>query len=41
MYSELYYFFIFWLCGVVLGMLVPQPGIEHVPPAAEVWSLNH
>ena len=23
------------------GILVPQPGIEHVPPALEVWSLNH
>ena len=23
------------------GILVPQPGIEPVPPAVEVWSLNH
>ena len=22
-------------------ILVPQPGIEPVPPAVEVWSLNH
>ena len=23
------------------GFLVLQPGIEPVPPAVEVWSLNH
>ena len=23
------------------GILVPKPGIELVPPAVEVWSLNH
>ena len=23
------------------GILVPQPGIELVPPALEVWNLNH
>ena len=22
-------------------MLVPQPGIEPMPPALEAWSLNH
>ena len=22
-------------------ILVPQPGIKPVPPAVEVWSLNH
>ena len=32
-----YYFF--WLCCVVCGILVPQPGIEPVPPAVEVdWT---
>ena len=23
------------------GLLVPQPGIEPVPPAVETWSLKH
>ena len=23
------------------GILVPRPGIELMPPAMEVWSLNH
>ena len=23
------------------GILVPQPGIEPVPPALEAWILNH
>ena len=23
------------------GILVPRPGIEHMPPALEVWRLNH
>ena len=23
------------------GILVPRPGVEPVPPAAEAWSLNH
>jgi len=23
------------------GLLVPQPGIELMPPALKVWSLNH
>ena len=23
------------------GILVPQPGMEPMPPAVEVWSLNH
>ena len=41
----LFCFILFW--GVFLaiphscGILVPQPGIEPVPPAVEVHSLNH
>ena len=27
--------------SVVCGILVPQPGIEPVPPAMEAWRLNH
>ena len=34
-------FFSFWLCLVTCGILVPQPGIEPVPPALEPQSLNH
>ena len=33
--------FFFWLRRVACGILVPRPGIEPVPPAVEVWSLNH
>ena len=35
------FFFFFWPCHAACGILVPQPGIEHVPPALEAWSLNH
>ena len=35
------YFILFWLHRSACGILVPQPGIEPVPPAVEVWSLNH
>ena len=31
----------FWLCHSACGILVPWPGIEPMPPAMEVWSLNH
>ena len=34
------YLFI-WASTHACGILVPQPGIEHVPPAVETWSLNH
>ena len=34
------FFFFSWLCSVACGTLVPQPGIETVPPAMEAWSLN-
>ena len=30
-----------WLNCVAYGILVPQPGIEPMPPALKVWSLNH
>ena len=33
--------FIFWPCYIVCGILVPQPGIEPVPPALETWNLIH
>ena len=34
-------FFFFWLCHMVCGISVPQPGIEPAHPAVEVWRLNH
>ena len=34
-------FFSFWPCFTACGILVPRPGIELVPPALEVWNLNH
>ena len=30
---------LFW--GCVQEILVYEPGIETMPPAGEVWSLNH
>ena len=34
--------FLFFCCVTpYMGSLVPQPGIEPVPPAVEAWSLNH
>ena len=33
--------FFFLLCRAACGILVPQPGIEPVPPALGAWSLNH
>ena len=30
-----------WPCHMACGILVPQPGIESVPPPLEAWSLNH
>ena len=32
--------FFFRLCSMAYGILVPQPGIEPMPPALEVRSLN-
>ena len=31
----------FWPCHVVCRILVPQPGIEPMPPTVEARSLNH
>ena len=36
-----YYYFFFWSHCTVCGILVPQSGIEPLPPALEAWSLNH
>ena len=33
--------FCFWLHHAARGILVPKPGIEPMPPAAEAQSLNH
>ena len=33
--------FIFWPRTAARGILIPQPGIEPVPPALKVWRLNH
>ena len=52
LYSAIFLFFlsyilfyiiiiIIWLCCTTCGILLPQPGIEPVPPAVEMWSLNH
>ena len=32
---------LFWPCHVACGILVPRPGMEPIPPAVEVRSLNH
>ena len=34
-------FFIFWLHCAACGILVPHPGMEPVPPAAETWDPDH
>ena len=39
--SPLYNLLFFWPRCVACGILVPQPGKEPVPPAVEVWSINH
>ena len=35
------FLFFFWLCCMACGILVPQPGIEPMPPALEAQSFNH
>ena len=35
------FLFVFRPYHLACGILVPQPGIKPVPPALEVWSLNH
>ena len=32
---------IIWPYHTAFWILVPQPGIEPMPPALEAWSLNH
>ena len=42
--NKTYYLFkkvIFWLHPVAYGIFVPQPGIEHVPPALKAWQQLH
>ena len=34
-------FIFFWPYHAACGILVPQPGIEPMPPTVEVWCLNH
>ena len=33
--------FVFWLHCMACGILIPHPGIELMPPAAEAQGLNH
>ena len=40
-YEDTCNFFVFWLCHVACGILVPPPGLKPEPPAVVVWSLNH
>ena len=35
-----FFLFFFFVC-VVCGVLVSGPGMEPMPPAVEVWNLNH
>ena len=40
--KEITIFVLIWgLCCVASGILLPYPGIEHVPPAVEAQSRNH
>ena len=34
-------FVFFWMHHVTCGILVPQPGMEPVPPELAMWCLNH
>ena len=36
-----FFFLMFWPYCAAYGILVPRPVIKLVPPASEVWSLNH
>ena len=41
MTSVCFLFIYFWLRGAACRILVPQSGIEPMPPAVETRSLNH
>ena len=41
MFSLKLFYFSFWPCHTACRILVPQSGIEPVPPAVETQSLNH
>ena len=36
-----FFFYFFWPRHAARGILVSRPGIELMPPAVEVWCLNH
>ena len=36
-----YFFFFFWPCCAACGIIIPWPGIEPMPPAMAMQSLNH
>ena len=38
---QVHILFFFRLCQEAYRILVPQQGVEPMPPAVEVWSLNH
>lgn len=40
-HSKLLFCFFFWPCYMACNILVPQPGIELVPPAVELQNTNH
>ena len=35
------FFFLIYAHHEACGILVPQPGVEPMPPAVEAWSLSH
>ena len=35
------FFVFFWPHGTIIGILVPQPGIEPMPSTVEAKDLNH
>ena len=40
-FNFIFYYFIFGLCPVTCGILVPHPKIKPVHPSLEAWNLNH
>ena len=41
LHSHCFIYLFFWLHHAARGILVPQPGIEPMPPELGAWSLNH